>query len=70
MLYACKTSETNDSDIGLFKKSEIIKIGSVEKKLWSPEVGENSGKSENLRKFIVLFDDFGSETSYDNVNCI
>ena len=37
------------SDIELFKKSKIIEIGSVEKKLELREVGGFSKKSENPR---------------------
>ena len=39
----------NVSDLELFKKSKIIEIGSVEKKLEHREVGGFSKKSENPR---------------------
>ena len=44
MLYSQKPQKQNDSDIGLSKKSKIIEIGSVTKKLQLPEV---SGFSKN-----------------------
>ena len=42
-----KTPEMNELDIELSKKSKIIEIGSVEKKLRLFKVGGISGKSQN-----------------------
>ena len=47
-----KNVEMNDSDIELSKKSKIIEIGSVEKKLRLFKVGGISKKSGNLRIFV------------------
>ena len=48
----------NELDIALSKKSKIIEIGSVKKKLWLFKVGGISKKSENPRFFVQLFEDF------------
>ena len=47
-----KTPEMNELDIALSKKSKIIKIGSVEKKLQLFKVGGFSEKSENPGIFV------------------
>ena len=52
----------NVSDIELFKKSKIIEIGSVEKKLELREVGGFWKKSENPGIFVPEIWEFGSET--------
>ena len=52
----------NVSDIELFKKSKIIKIGSVKKKLRPREVGGFWKKSGNPGIFVPEIWDFGSET--------
>ena len=52
----------NVSDIELFKKSKIIKIGSVKKKLRPREVGGFWGKSGNPEIFVPEIWEFGSET--------
>ena len=44
-----ETAETDDSDIELSKKSKIIEIGSVEKKLQLSKVGEILEKSLSHR---------------------
>ena len=44
----------NELDIELSKKSKIIEIGSVEKKLRLFKVGGISKKSGNLRIFVQL----------------
>ena len=49
-----KTPEMNELDIELSKKSKIIEIGSVEKKLRLFKVGGISKKSGNLRIFVQL----------------
>ena len=58
----------NVSDIELFKKSKIIEIGSVEKKLRLREVGAFWKKSGNPRIFVSEIWDFGPETvpNYEN----
>ena len=55
----------NVSDIELFKKSKIIEIGSVEKKLRSGEVGGFGGKSGNPEIFVLEIWGFASETVPD-----
>ena len=52
----------NISDMELFKKSKIIKIGSVEKKLQPREVGAFWKKSGNAGIFVPVIWSFGSET--------
>ena len=52
----------NVSDIELFKKSKIIEIGSVEKKLQLREVGAFWKKSGKAGIFVPEIWDFGSET--------
>ena len=47
-----KSPEMDVSDRELFKKSKIIEIGSVEKKLELREVGGFSKKSENPEIFV------------------
>ena len=59
---AKKSAEMNVSDIELFKKSKIIEIGSVEKKLELREVGGFWGKSGNPGIFVPEIWAFGSET--------
>ena len=49
-----KTPEMNELDIELSKKSKIIEIGSVEKKLQLFKVGGFSKKSENPGIFVQL----------------
>ena len=49
-----KTPEMNELDIELSKKSKIIEIGSVEKKLRLFKLGGISKKSGNLRIFVQL----------------
>ena len=49
-----ETAEMDDSDIELSKKSKIIGIGSVEKKLQLFKVGGFSKKSENPGIFVQL----------------
>ena len=50
------------SDIELFKKSKIIEIGSVEKKLALRKVGGFSKKSENPGIFVPEIWDSGPKT--------
>ena len=52
----------NVSDLELFKKSKIIKIGSVKKKLRLPKVGGFWKKSGNPEIFVPGIWEFGSET--------
>ena len=52
----------NVSDIELFKKSKIIEIGSVEKKLELREVGGFWKKPENPEIFVPEIWDSGSKT--------
>ena len=62
MLYASKIAEINDSDRYLFKKSKILKIGSVEKKLRFFIVGNISKKSESPRIFVIYIQGFEPKT--------
>ena len=52
----------NVSDIELFKKSKIIEIGSVKKKLHLREVGGFWGKSGNPGIFVPEIWDSGPKT--------
>ena len=58
----------NVSDIELFKKSKIIEIGSVEKKLQLREVGAFWKKSGNPGIFVSEIWHFGSETVPNSEN--
>ena len=60
-----KTPEMNELEIGLSKKSKIIKIGSVEKKLQLLEVGDFSKKSRNPDIFVPKIQDFPPKTVSD-----
>ena len=70
--YSCqistKTSEMNVSARDVFKKSKIIEIGSVKKKLRLREVGGFWKKSGNPGIFVSEIWDFGSETVHDSKN--
>ena len=48
----------DELDTGLSKKSKIIEIGSVKKKVVAFQSWGNLKKSENLRFFVQLFEDF------------
>ena len=63
-----KTPEMNELDIELSKKSKIIEIGSVEKKLQLFKVGGFSEKSENPGIFVQWNPDFAPKTVPDFQN--
>ena len=63
-----KTPEMNELDIELSKKSKIIEIGSVEKKLQLFKVGGFSKKSENPGIFVQWNRDFAPKTVPDFQN--
>ena len=63
LIYASDIAEINDSDRYLFKKSNFLKIGSVEKKLRLFIVGNISKKSENPRIFVIYFQGFEPKLS-------
>ena len=63
MLPGIKSAEMNVSDRGLFKKSKIIEIGSVKKKLRRREVGGFWKKSGNPEIFVPEIWDSGPKLS-------
>ena len=58
-----KSTEMNVSDLELFKKSKIIEIGSVKKKLQRREVGGFWKKSGNPEIFVPVFQHSGPKLS-------
>ena len=59
---AIKSTEMSVSDIGLFKKSKIIKIGSVKKSYGLAKLEVFGGKSGNPEIFVPEIWEVGSET--------
>ena len=55
-------AEIERRDIDLYKKSEIIEIASVVKKLQHPKVDDISKKSRLCRIFVIYFNGFAPKT--------